>query len=430
MKKTNLPPHWQIKRLGDVCKIYSGYGFPKNLQGQNDGKYPFYKVGDISRNVQKGHVYLNFCENYINEEIVDSLRMKLFPVNTVVFAKIGEALKLNRRAIMKEKGVVDNNAIGIKAREGFCEDKYLYYFMNTVKLEDYSRATTVPSVRKTDIEEIQIPIPPLPEQEQIVAKIEELFSELDAGVENIKTAQEQLKVYRQSLLKWAFEGKLTNEDVKDGELPEGWKKMKVSEVAETFGGYAFKSSSFVRNGKYQVIRMGNIRPGVLRLNENPVFVENTEDIKVMRSLLIYNDILITQTGTKGKKDYGYTVLVKKDNLLLNQRIACIRCGKKCLPGFFLYYSWTDKFRDQFFSNETGNVGQGNVGMKAITDSFVYIPPLPEQLKIVEELESRLTVCDKLEEDIKFSLKRAESLRQSILKQAFEGKLVNFNINKE
>ena len=69
--------------------------------------------------------------------------------------------------------------------------------------------------------------PPIPEQHRIVAKIEELFSSLDKGIENLKTAQAQLKTYRQAVLKWAFEGKLTNENVKEGELPEGWKWEKI-----------------------------------------------------------------------------------------------------------------------------------------------------------------------------------------------------------
>jgi len=417
MKKTNLPPHWQIKRLGDVCKIYSGYGFPKNLQGQNDGKYPFYKVGDISRNVQKGHVYLNFCENYINEEIVDSLRMKLFPVNTVVFAKIGEALKLNRRAIMKEKGVVDNNAIGIKAREGFCEDKYLYYFMNTVKLEDYSRATTVPSVRKTDIEEIQIPIPPLPEQEQIVAKIEELFSELDAGIENIKTAHEQLKVYRQSLLKWAFEGKLTNEDDYSD-----WQIKKLGDVCKL---NPKPSNPIDPELKIQFVPMKLVEEVVNKIN----LVETRKYCEVKKGSYTYfedNDILfakVTPCMENGKIAVAQNL--KNGIGYGSSEFHVIRCSKDVLNKYIFYYVVQERFRKNAAAAMTGAVGLRRVPKSFLEESQIPIPPLPEQLKIVEELESRLTVCDNLEEDIKFSLARAESLRQSILKQAFEGKLLNF-----
>ena len=88
--------------------------------------------------------------------------------------------------------------------------------MQLVTVESKKSATKSISIDHT------VPLPPLPEQHRIVAKIEELFSSLDKGIENLKTAQAQLKTYRQAVLKWAFEGKLTNENVKEGKLPEGW----------------------------------------------------------------------------------------------------------------------------------------------------------------------------------------------------------------
>ena len=111
--------------------------------------------------------------------------------------------------------------------------------------------------------------------------------------------------------------------------------------------------------------------------------------------------------------------------MLNQRLAAIRFNSNYLPRFFLYYSWTDFFKDQFFANETGNVGQGNVGMRAVTETLVpFYCELKEQSQIVQEIETRFSVADKLEQSIDQSLQQAEALRQSILKRAFEGRLVS------
>lgn len=304
--------------------------------------------------------------------------------------------------------------------------KLAYYYMQTIHL----KGETHKRFWISEYSQLPVPLAPLNEQKRILAKLEQLLTDLDKGIEYLETTKQQLKVYRQAVLKWAFEGKLTNKDVKDGELPIGWDSKKISQVADTFGGYAFKSSEFESQGKFQVIRMGNVRPGILRLDESPVFISKLDERALSKALLKVNDIIVTQTGTKGKRDYGFTALISKDSLLLNQRIAAIRCNKDCVPKFLLYYTWTNKFKDQFFANETGNVGQGNVGMKAVTDTIIWIPKPTEQVKVVSEIESRLSVCDKIEETIESSLQQAEALRLSIIKKAFEGKLVPQDPNDE
>lgn len=297
--------------------------------------------------------------------------------------------------------------------------KLAYYFMQiqNIKGETHKRFWI------SEYSKLPVPLAPLNEQKRIIDKIEELITDLDKGIEYLETTKQQMKVYRQAVLKWAFEGKLTNENANDVELPNGWDSKKISQVADTFGGYAFKSGEFKPQGRFQVIRMGNVRPGLLRLDESPVFISGLDEKAMSKAILKVNDIIVTQTGTKGKRDYGFTALISKDNLLLNQRIAGIRCNEDCVPKFLLYYTWTSKFKDQFFSNETGNVGQGNVGMKAVTDTIIWIPKPAEQLKVISEIESRLSVCDKIEETIESSLQQAEALRLSIIKKAFEGNLV-------
>ena len=154
-----LPNNWVESNLGDVCSIHTGYGFPTHLQGKVTGQYPFYKVGDISKNVRNGCIFLNKCDNYIDDIELSDLRAKLLPVNSIVFAKIGAALKLNRRAITQTPCLVDNNVIGVKAKDGKLLDLYLYYYLKTIDMGDYSRETTVPSIRSTDVEKISIPLP-------------------------------------------------------------------------------------------------------------------------------------------------------------------------------------------------------------------------------------------------------------------------------
>ncbi len=205
-----IPEQWVVTTIGNICDVQSGIGFPKQLQGREDGEVPFFKVGDISNTVQLGSRYLSKANNYISKSEVNELKGRLFLPETIVFAKIGEAIKLNRRAILSQPSLVDNNVMGIKAYQGI-DLNYLYHFMCFIKLDSLAKATTVPSIRKGQIEDIEVPLPSTSNQKSISSKIEELFSHIDAGVEGLKQAKSKLQQYRQSVLKDAVTGKLTEQ---------------------------------------------------------------------------------------------------------------------------------------------------------------------------------------------------------------------------
>lgn len=406
------------------------------------GKKPPVLSSSVSDDINVPYINIKAFEKGIIDEFTNGEKCNLCEDGDLLMVWDGARSGLTGKA---KKGAVGSTLMKIEEVNGI-EKEYLFYFLLSLftKINTNPRGVGIPHVEPRILWLSKILIVSSPIQRAIVSKIEALFSDLDNGIANFKKAQEQLKVYRQAVLKKAFEGgfsitneelRITNEENQDNHtnqknhssdnLPKGWKWVKISEIAETFGGFAFKSKEFSEMGNYQVIRMGNVRPGLLRLNESPVFLNDVDDKVLKKSLLQIDDIIITQTGTKGKRDYGFTTLINKPNLLLNQRIAAIRCNEKCNSKYLLYFTWTDEFKDQFFANETGNVGQGNVGMKAVTDTLVVLPSnFQEQTQIVQEIESRLSVCDNLEFVIRNSIEKAEALRQSILKKAFEGKLLS------
>ncbi|MFR5327162.1 MAG: restriction endonuclease subunit S [[Clostridium] innocuum] len=151
--------------LGDICEFYSGTGFPNVYQGNMEGTYPFYKVRDISRNVQAGHTCLADCENYINDDVLKLIKGSIIPEGTVVFAKIGEALRLNRRAITVCDCLIDNNAMGIRPGAKLTLE-YFFQYMKLLDMGEYAGATAMPSVKKGTLETVQILVPDMCEQEQ------------------------------------------------------------------------------------------------------------------------------------------------------------------------------------------------------------------------------------------------------------------------
>jgi type I restriction enzyme S subunit len=209
-----LPKGWVWTRLGEVGNIFAGYGFPKKLQGNTTGDLPFFKVADISSASSRGDVFLRCAMNYISIQVCNEIRATPLREGTVVFPKIGEAIKLNRRAILAQDSLVDNNVAGFLPSDCL-NNLFAFYFFLTLKLEEHSRATTVPSVRKTDLEYIHFPLPPLPEQHRIVEEIERRFSVADQIEKIVDHSLKQAERLRQSILRRAFEGRLVPQDPND-----------------------------------------------------------------------------------------------------------------------------------------------------------------------------------------------------------------------
>ena len=177
-----------MAKLKEVCTFYSGTGFPTKYQGNDEGEYAFYKVSDIANNVQLGNTYLSVFNNYISGEIAKEIKGCILPKDTVVFAKIGEAVKLNRRAITSADCLIDNNAMGLAPIQDKLRLDYFFYYMRNLKMEKLAESTTVPSVRKSLLEELEIKVPSLEEQKEIG----EILDKVSVVIQTRKQEIEQL----------------------------------------------------------------------------------------------------------------------------------------------------------------------------------------------------------------------------------------------
>lgn len=284
--------------------------------------------------------------------------------------------------------------------------KYIYYRIQIIQFDH----STHKRYWIQQYSKIRVSIPPIPEQECIVARIEELFFQLDAGVETLKKTKAQLAVYRQAVLKEAFEG--------------DYPRKQLKEFSKAISGFAFKSSRYSPDGNYVVVKIGNVKERHFDFSRDLTKTLEADDSILEKYLLRRGDCLITLTGSRGKRDYGFVAMVgNQNNYLLNQRVAALRFDQSvALPEFFQYYLASPSYRDMFFGYETGNVGQGNVGIKALLDPYVILPDIDTQKRIIEDVEDRLSVCDSIEQTVDTALQQAEAMRQSILKDAFEGRL--------
>ena len=186
--------------MRQIADVLQGYGFPERHQGQKTGDYPFYKVSDISNSVGKGKVFIDESANYINESVLTELRAKPIPQGTTIFAKIGEAIRLNRRAITTRPCLIDNNAAGLKRIEGKTIDMFLYFLMETISLIDYAGDGVVPAVNKSAIEGAAVVFPEIEEQKRIVS----CLSALDELIAAQSDKVEALKTHKKGLMQQLF----------------------------------------------------------------------------------------------------------------------------------------------------------------------------------------------------------------------------------
>ena len=320
----------------------------------------------------------------------------------------GSRSGLTGRAI---KGIVGSTLYKIYA-DGMTTD-YLRYFIESkyLLLNTQKKGTGTPHLNANILKKSKLIVPSIETQERIVGKIEELFSELDNAVETLNATKAQLEVYRRAVLKESFFG--------------DYPKKTLGEISKTISGYAFKSSKYTPDGKYTVIKIGNVKDRHFDFSRDHTLTNEVNETILEKYLMRKGDCLITLTGSRGKRDYGFVTMIdKQTNFLLNQRVAALRFDEEyAIPEFYQYYLSSSDYREKFFSYETGNVGQGNVGVKALTEPLVICPPKEEQKTIITKIESRLSMCEQIENTVTSALVQASAMRQSILKQAFEGRLL-------
>ena len=190
---------WEEGQISDIGTVLQGYGFPERHQGLKSGDYPFYKVSDISKSLVAGKVFIEESTNYINESLLKELRAKPIPAGTTVFAKIGEAIRSNRRAITTVPCLIDNNAAGVKGIRGKATDFFVYLLMEQISLIEHAGGI-VPAVNKSAIEAIPVKFPKFDEQKRIADGLISLDDLIRAQSQKL----DALKTHKKGLMQQLF----------------------------------------------------------------------------------------------------------------------------------------------------------------------------------------------------------------------------------
>jgi type I restriction enzyme, S subunit len=401
--------HWGRIYLHKVAKVQNGYAFSSSNFSKSDG-LPLIRIRDIDSDTTVDKYNGEFPKDYLVNK------------GDILIGMDGDFKAAKWKG---EQALLNQRVCRIFPNSNDFDEKFLFLclqpFLDAINAE--TSAVTVKHLSSRTIEEIPLPHPPLEEQQQIVSKVEELFSELDKSIEELKTGQQQLKVYRQAVLKWAFEGKLTNENVKDGELPEGWKWVKLGKACNKIqdGSHFSPQQQYHEAGedRFMYITAKNIRNDYMDLSKLTYVDKDFHDSIYQRCNPEYGDVLLTKDGVNTGE---VTLNTLHEPFSLLSSVCIFKTNRMALTSAFLKYFIQSPFGSKAIANSMTGTAIKRIILRKIKESEIVLPPLEEQQQIVQEIESRLSVCDKIEETINNSLKQAEALRQSILKKAFEGNL--------
>ena len=412
----NLPLGWVDTKLETVAKWGSG-GTPsrRNPSFYNNGNIPWIKTGELKSK------YIRTTSESITEEAIKKSSAKLFPKGSVAIAMYGATI--GRLSILGIDATT-NQACAVAQPYDFLYNEYLYYFLNSEKrnLINAGKGGAQPNISQTLIKDWGFKLPPLNEQKRIVAEIEKLFSELDKGEENLKHAQEQLKVYRQSILKHAFEGKLTAKwREENGISCSSWENTVLGNIAKWgSGGTPSRKNASFYTGSIPWIKTGELNSKYVNKSEEHITEEAIR--KSSAKLFPKESVAIAMYGATIGKCSIFGI-----DASTNQACAVAQVNDD-LFNEYLYYYLISQRRD--FENAGKGGAQPNISQTVIKDWPFKKPSLEEQKKIVIEIEEKLSVIDQFEKDISDNLKRCDILRQAILKKAFSGQLVEQDPNDE
>ena len=383
----------EVKKLKECCTIIAGQSPESKYYNSNGDGLPFFQgKADFGELYPSIRVYCSQPTKIAEkDDILLSVRAPVGPTN-----------------LAPCKVCIGRGLTAIRPSEVLLTRYVLLFFRYfEAQLASKGTGTTFKAITQDVVKNLEIPIPPLPEQERIVSRIEELFSQLDAGVETLKKTKAQLSVYRQAVLKEAFENISTFvplsdvcQRVFDGPfgsnlktsdyVPSGVRVVRLENLKNMW--FDDSKQSFITNEKYELIASHTVFPTDLIMS---TFI--SDSIKVCR-LPNYIEYAVNKADCVG-----------------------IRLSDNINPDFVMFWLSSKEAYNRL-SHQIHGATRPRVNTKQI--KAIQIPSAKKEVqdKIVSVIQAKFSVCDNIEQTINIALQQAEAMRQSILKDAFEGRL--------
>lgn len=411
-----LPTGWVETELSRCVLLAKAGGTPSTKDSTlYGGIIPFVKIDDIS----DGSKYLYNTKVKINSKGIRNSAAWIVPSGSLIYsmyASYGIPI-INKRRIATSQAMINM----IFTKEILVEYMYYYLLFFKQQLSSYTKGTTQANLNAEIVNSLPVKLPPINEQKRIVAKIEKLFSNLDNSDKYLLHLAKQLKRYRQSVLKSAFEGELTKEWRERNNILFLNKIGKIGEYCDCIVPNRDKPKSFSGNIKWITTPLLTEKSIIIDYSQAQYGLTIEEIEKYKAKVIPIGSVIMTCVGT-----FGLSSIVEKE-IVINQQLHAFLPSEYLDKKFIAYCIQNNK--KYFEENSTATTIQ-YLNKTKCNSMPIPIFSLNEQQEIVNQIEKHFSIIDKLEVVVQQSIKESKRLRQSILKQAFEGKLVEQDPNDE
>lgn len=413
-KMTNLPRGWEVKKLGDIVKLKNGFAFKSNLFC--DIGIPIIRI----KNIQNENIVLDdlvFCNPNDYKNNLDNYLIQkndiLIAMSGATTGKIG-LYNLNNKAYL-------NQRVGLLRINNDILRKYIFWFLYCNSEQNLTNAfgAAQPNLSTEQIHNIQIPLPPLKEQERIVGILDESFAKIDESIKILEQNLLNLDELMQSALQKAF-NPLKDNAKENYKLPQGWEWKSLGEISNLIqNGFATSKNNEIPSG-YVHLRTHNISTDG-NLNFDTLIKIKREFIKEKQSFIEKNDILFNNTNST--ELVGKTALVTQNyNYAFSNHLTKIKLKNQYNSKLVVFY-FVLLLKNKYFEKICHQwIGQSGINIDKLKKIQIPLPPLKEQEQIAEHLDFVFKKAKALKELYTKELQDYEELKQSLLNKAFKGEL--------
>ncbi len=410
-----VPANWCWTYVKYVSEVVTGGTPSKKHTEYYSGNFPFFKPADLD-----AERYVYDASEYLSEE--GKKVSRIIPKYSTAVCCIGS---IGKSGYLEVEGTTNQQ---INSAIPKFNSLYLYYFIKSEyfieQLWRKASATTISIVNKSKMEDCVFPLPPLTEQQRIVERIESLFAKLDEAKEKLQNVLDGFETRKAAILHKAFTGELTvNWRKQHGISMDSWEEKPLKDLTDVIGDGIHGTPIYTENGEYYFINGNNFSGVEIRIKPETKRVNHIEYDKYKVNL---NDktVFVSINGTLGK-----TAFYNNEKIILGKS-ACYLNLKENLNKFYLRYFFCSKeFIDYANEKATGSTIK-NLGLKAIRNLIIFVPPILEQTEIVRIIDDLLAKEQQAKELAENALAKIDLIKKSILARAFRSELGTNNLADE